>query len=152
MFQGLLLPPSSGDKTRDWDYPLIADQTEYVLWPEDGGRAAPETSWLHFNTLNDGFSPENNNIECNTPSIKPFRFIFLSKFCRVHLKMTVFWDVAPCRLVEVYRRFRGAYCFHHRGNHRPDDGGCKNLRNVGKFIPDNTAQQPRRQSSLFSPP
>jgi hypothetical protein len=24
--------------------------------------------------------------------------------------MTVSWDVAPCRLVEVYRRFRGAYC------------------------------------------
>jgi hypothetical protein len=25
-------------------------------------------------------------------------------------KMTVFWDVAPCSLVEVYRRFRGACC------------------------------------------
>jgi hypothetical protein len=24
------------------------------------------------------------------------------------MKMTVFWDVAPCDLVEVYRRFRGA--------------------------------------------
>jgi hypothetical protein len=23
------------------------------------------------------------------------------------MKMTVFWDVAPCSLVEVYRRFRG---------------------------------------------
>jgi hypothetical protein len=27
----------------------------------------------------------------------------------------VFWDVAPCSLVEVYRRFRGAYCLHHQG-------------------------------------
>jgi hypothetical protein len=26
--------------------------------------------------------------------------------------MTVLWDVAPCRLVEVYRRFRDACCFH----------------------------------------
>jgi hypothetical protein len=26
------------------------------------------------------------------------------------MKMTVFWDVAPCCLVEVYRRFRGTYC------------------------------------------
>jgi hypothetical protein len=26
--------------------------------------------------------------------------------------MAVFWDVAPCSLVEVYRRFRGAYCLH----------------------------------------
>jgi hypothetical protein len=24
------------------------------------------------------------------------------------MKMTVFWDVAPCSLVEVYRRLRGA--------------------------------------------
>jgi hypothetical protein len=25
-------------------------------------------------------------------------------------KKTVFWDFAPCSLVEVYRRFRGACC------------------------------------------
>jgi hypothetical protein len=24
-------------------------------------------------------------------------------------------DVAPCSLVETYRRFRGAYCLHHQG-------------------------------------
>jgi hypothetical protein len=29
--------------------------------------------------------------------------------------MAVFWFVAPCSLVEVYRRFRGVYCFHHQG-------------------------------------
>jgi hypothetical protein len=28
--------------------------------------------------------------------------------------MAVFRDVAPCSLVEVYRRFRGAYCLHHQ--------------------------------------
>jgi hypothetical protein len=27
-------------------------------------------------------------------------------------KMAVFWDVAPCSLVEVYQRFRGACCLH----------------------------------------
>jgi hypothetical protein len=42
----------------------------------------------------------------------------------VSMKMTVFWDVAPCSLVEVYLRFRGAYCFRH---HRPDDGDSKHL-------------------------
>jgi hypothetical protein len=26
------------------------------------------------------------------------------------VKMTAFWDVAPCSLMEVHRRFRGAYC------------------------------------------
>jgi hypothetical protein len=27
--------------------------------------------------------------------------------------MTGFWDIAPCSLVEVDRRFRGVYCLHH---------------------------------------
>jgi hypothetical protein len=27
-----------------------------------------------------------------------------------------FWDVAPCILVEVNRRFRGARCLHHQGD------------------------------------
>jgi hypothetical protein len=30
----------------------------------------------------------------------------------LYLKMTIFWDVAPYSLVEIYRRFRGAYCIH----------------------------------------
>jgi hypothetical protein len=29
---------------------------------------------------------------------------------RESMKMTPFWDIAPCSLVEVGRRFRGAYC------------------------------------------
>jgi hypothetical protein len=37
------------------------------------------------------------------------------------IKMTVFWDVAPCSLVEIDRRFRGVL-------HRPDDGGSKHCR------------------------
>jgi hypothetical protein len=37
----------------------------------------------------------------------------------MRMKMTVFWDVAPCSLVEINRRFRGAY--------RPDDGGSNHL-------------------------
>jgi hypothetical protein len=30
----------------------------------------------------------------------------------VSMKMAVCWVVAPCRLVWVYRRFRGPYCLH----------------------------------------
>jgi hypothetical protein len=30
--------------------------------------------------------------------------------------MAVFWDVAPCGLLQTDRRFRGAYCLHHRGD------------------------------------
>jgi hypothetical protein len=36
-------------------------------------------------------------------------------------------------------------CLHHQGN--PDARGIKNLWNVGKLLPDYTAQQPRRQPS-----
>jgi hypothetical protein len=35
--------------------------------------------------------------------------------------MAVFWVVAPCSLVEVYRRSRGACCLHHYGD-RPCTG------------------------------
>jgi hypothetical protein len=31
------------------------------------------------------------------------------------MKMAVFLVVAPCTLVKVYRRFRGACCLHHQG-------------------------------------
>jgi hypothetical protein len=34
-------------------------------------------------------------------------------------EMVAFWFVAPCSLVEVYLRFRDAYCLHHQGN-RPE--------------------------------
>jgi hypothetical protein len=36
--------------------------------------------------------------------------------------MAVFWVVAPCSLVEIYRSFRGACCLHHQGYDRSDDG------------------------------
>jgi hypothetical protein len=35
---------------------------------------------------------------------------------------------------------------------RPDDGGSKDLWNVGKLLPDYTVLQPRRQQSEYSPP
>jgi hypothetical protein len=31
------------------------------------------------------------------------------------MKMTAFWDIAPCSLIEGDRRFRGVYC-HHQGD------------------------------------
>jgi hypothetical protein len=47
------------------------------------------------------------------------------------MNVTVLWDVAPCSLVEIERRFTGAYCFHQQG---------------GQFLRDYTAQHPTRQS------
>jgi hypothetical protein len=32
-----------------------------------------------------------------------------------NMKMTAFWHIAACSLVEVGRRFMDAYCFHHQG-------------------------------------
>jgi hypothetical protein len=39
------------------------------------------------------------------------------------IKFRLLWDVAPSSQVEVYRRFRGAYCVHHH----PDDGSNTHL-------------------------
>jgi hypothetical protein len=61
----------------------------------------------------------------------------------INVNMAVFWVVARCNLVEVYRRFSGACC--------PDDGGRKHLCNVGKLLPYYMVQQPRRQPSSYSP-
>jgi hypothetical protein len=32
------------------------------------------------------------------------------------MKIAVFWIVAPCSLVDVYRRFRGTCCLHYQGD------------------------------------
>jgi hypothetical protein len=32
------------------------------------------------------------------------------------MKVTAFWDTAQRIVVEVDRRFKGAYCFQHQGN------------------------------------
>jgi hypothetical protein len=68
------------------------------------------------------------------------------------LKMAAFWYITSCCLVEVDLRLRCAYCHHHQGTHRPNDGGSKHLWNVGKLLLDYTEQEPRRLSSSYSPP
>jgi hypothetical protein len=37
----------------------------------------------------------------------------------MRMKMTVFWDAAPCNLVETDQHFKGA--------HFPEDGGSRHL-------------------------
>jgi hypothetical protein len=37
------------------------------------------------------------------------------------MKMAVFWDLAPCSLVDINQCFRGAYFLHHH----PDDSVSK---------------------------
>jgi hypothetical protein len=43
--------------------------------------------------------------------------------------MKAFWDVAPCSLVEVDRRFKGAHCLHHQG----DDGTSLKRRSTSRL-------------------
>jgi hypothetical protein len=66
---------------------------------------------------------------CGNPPL--YRVVF-EVLTAVSTKMAVFWVVARC--------------------YRPDDGGSKDLWNIGKLIPDYTAIQPLRQpSSTFIP-
>jgi hypothetical protein len=57
----------------------------------------------------------NNNV-CYFILISSGGWHVLQKEAKIlrHVKFRVFWDVAPCSHVEVDRRFRGAYCLHHR--------------------------------------
>jgi hypothetical protein len=54
--------------------------------------------------------------------------------------MAVFWDVAPCSMVDIDRSFRGA--------HRPDDGGSKLLWNVG--LPTTLQGEKSQKTTIFN--
>jgi hypothetical protein len=86
---------------------------------------------------------------CTDPPNSYFSLL-ISAECKAvfDFKMTVFWYIAPCNLVEVDRRFRGANWLHH---HLPDDGGSTHLWNVGLLL-DYTALYPRRLSSSYPLP
>jgi hypothetical protein len=56
------------------------------------------------------------------------------------MKMTVFWDVALCSLVEIDRRFRGAYCLHHQDD-RHYEGGSVKRSNTGCKVPEDSHLQ-----------
>jgi hypothetical protein len=59
------------------------------------------------------------------------------------MKATVFWDVAPYSLAKVVSEVL-AVSIIMMSTDCPDDGGSKHLRNVGKLLPDYTAQYLRR--------
>jgi hypothetical protein len=71
--------------------------------------------------------------------------------------MAVFWVVASCSLVEVFRRFRGACCLHRQGDEwhwfivlmMEAANTSETSENVYQ---DYTTQQPRRQPPSSSPP
>jgi hypothetical protein len=54
-----------------------------------------------------------SNFMAFVPKNKQVRFQVLKA---ASVKMTAFWDVAPCSLVENDRCFRGTYCSYHQGD------------------------------------
>jgi hypothetical protein len=55
------------------------------------------------------------------------------------MKMAVFRVVAQCRLVQVYRRFRGPYCLHHQG---------PSYQSTRRYNPEDINLQVRRTVSI----
>jgi hypothetical protein len=47
--------------------------------------------------------------------------------------MAVFWVVAPCSLVAVYKRFRGQYCLYHQGGWWRQQGLLKHWQNSARL-------------------
>jgi hypothetical protein len=102
-----------------------------------------------------------------TPTVEKLMLCRTEVLAALTVKSTSFWDVTPCGLVEVYRRFGEPYCLHileglrlnqfyynslcllparyRPGLHSdPEDRGSVVLRNVGKLLPGHTASHPRR--------
>jgi hypothetical protein len=89
-----------------------------------------------------------NLIDWLVSVLPAFKLRFLTEKCHIinlrrttGVRLAVSWAVAPCSLVQVYRRFRGTYCLHHR----PVNGDYQS-------VPDYTALQPSEQPSSCSSP
>jgi hypothetical protein len=51
------------------------------------------------------------------------------------MKLRIFWDVLPCFLLNIDRRFRGSYCLHHQGEHGPlSPLVCPNFTWTDRFV------------------
>jgi hypothetical protein len=55
----------------------------------------------------------------HTILVNDTKILFINRNMKERIRIEfilVFWDVAPCSLIAVGRRFRGAYCLHHCTN------------------------------------
>lgn len=59
------------------------------------------------------------------------------------LKITVFWEVAPCSLTEIYRSLLRSCCLHQGRSCAPMRGGIGISRNVGTRLPQYATSHPR---------
>jgi hypothetical protein len=86
-----------------------------------------------------------NNLNCNKMESGKQSHWKVVRVVRGNLKMT-FRNTAPCSLLDVDRRVRGAYCRHHRSTNLPDDGGSTNPWKSCQHIRHYKAACPRRLS------
>jgi hypothetical protein len=64
------------------------------------------------------------------------------RFSRRQVRIWLFWDVAPCSLVEIDRRFRDTYRFHcYDTDGCPADGDGKHPWNIHQFLHGETSQK-----------
>jgi hypothetical protein len=73
--------------------------------------------------------------------------LFLFGLHIVLLFTDVFFTILSAVLTQLCRIW-SSHGSEYEDDHRPDDGGSKDLWNVGKLLPDYTALQPRRQPSF----
>jgi hypothetical protein len=95
--------------------PSATLSTTNLTWTDPGANPGFRVERPATNRLSHGMAYPNN-------TKLPVQII-------VNMEMTAFWYLAPCSLVEIDRRFVGAYCFYHQGG-RVNDGGSKHLWNV----------------------
>jgi hypothetical protein len=91
--------PGRSDKNHETPYDTTPPIRDSNMGPLEYGTGAP-TSKLQSSKI-----------------WQDVRFEVLTAAC---MKIIDFCDFEPRSLVVVDRRFRGAYCFHHQGYHRPD--------------------------------
>jgi hypothetical protein len=58
------------------------------------------------------------------PEFNVFLKLIIQVLTAANMKVTAFWHMAPCRIVEVDRRFRGAYCLPSSGRWRHISEHC----------------------------
>jgi hypothetical protein len=105
----------------------------YSGGPEFKSRSRNRLSWLRFSWFPSVPPGKYRDSTLNWAKTASFDILSNSSFIDHHIvwrytslhkpqinkkyvKMAVSWVVAPCSLVEVYRRFRDACCLHHQGD------------------------------------
>jgi hypothetical protein len=76
------------------------------------GRGQPDSVLIYSHPMPFSHLQQNRNVVRGKTG--PTWFVRFQVLKATSIKMAVFWDVAPCSLIDNGRRFRGTYCLHRR--------------------------------------